>query len=104
MRVLKENLFENKLFISLALHNFRKANLLFLAHQKGWPAGLNPTNTFPHLVCTKSSIRYYEVTEMNKMRTQTLENFKFSGKKSHTNACNIDRTNACYSAGIRGVL
>lgn len=87
MWLLKENPSQTKVSVGLALHIPREANLrhlssgIFLAHQKAWPAVLSSTNMFRHWVCTKNSIRYREVTEMNEARTEPLKTLNLVGRK-----------------------
>lgn len=109
-RVLRENLPENKIVVSPSLHIFGKANLLhlssciFLAHQKAWPAVFNSTNTFQHGVCTKNSIRYCEVTEMNETRTRNVKTLNSVGRKAVQTTVMQSRTNVGFNAWRRGVL
>lgn len=88
MRTLNENLSLSMILASLVLSIFRNATLLclsryiFLAHQKGWLAVLNSTNTFQHWLCTKNLIRYCEVTEINKTQTKPLKSLNSAGSKA----------------------
>lgn len=100
VRVLEENLSQNKIFISLALHIFEEVRLLhlprciFLAHQKARPAGLNSTNTFQAWVCTKNSIRYSEVSQINETQTKPLKTFNSVGSRDVQTALIQSRTKA----------
>lgn len=109
-RVLKEHLSYNEILVSLALHIFGNANLLhlpssvFLAHQKGWPAVLNPTNPFQHWVCAKNSIRHCEGIEMNGTQTKCLKNLNSVGRQAAPTTVMQSRATVCPSASVGSTL